>query len=171
MTKSPMDLPMDTKNHECKCGGPAKHVETRCPQCGETGLRVKAATVRYHLHDTLRDTVADRIYGLCLEPSCEVAWYGQDEDQVFTTKQTDTPIWTKNDASEVMACYCNEITRDMVQKAVRQKGLRTMEDIILHYRDESKCTCAASNPSGQCCNEPFEAMIAESLKGFLKCNC
>lgn len=171
MTKPLMDLPMDTKNHDCGCGGPARYVETVCPECGETGLRVKAATVRYHLHEKLRADVTDRIYGLCLKPTCTVAWYAQDADHAFTTKQTDTPIWTKADASPVMACYCNEITRDMVYKAVAKKGLRTMEEIVGHYRDEMKRACAASNPSGQCCSESFEAMIGEALKEYLKCNC
>lgn len=171
MTKPLMDLPMDTKNHDCGCGGPAKHVETVCPTCGEVGLRVKAATVRYHLHDDLREEVTDRIYGLCLTPTCEVAWYAQEEDHAFTTKQTETPIWTKAGASPVMACYCNEITREMVSHAVKVKGLRTMEEIILLHRDEISRACAANNPSGQCCQEHFEKMIGEELTDYIKCNC
>ena len=170
MSKPLMDLPMDTKNHSCGCGGPASHVKTACPACGETGMRVKAATVRYHLHDEQRDAVTDRIYGLCLSPDCDVSWYAQEKDHHFTVAQTDTPLWTKKGADPVYACYCNEITKQMVEDAVAKKGLRGMEEIILHYRDTMKRACAATNPSGQCCEESFEAMIAEALKSHLKCN-
>jgi len=166
-----MDLPMDTKNHACTCGGPAQFIETTCPGCNEKGARVKAATVRYHLKDTFRTDTTDKIYGLCLSPDCEVSWYAQDGTHHFTTQQTDTQIWAKADADPIMACYCNEITRPMVADAVGKKGLRGMEEIILHYRDEMKSMCAVKNPMGRCCSEEFEKMIAEELEAYLRCNC
>ncbi len=169
--KPMMDLPMDTKNHSCSCGGPAEFVEAQCPTCGEKGARVKVGTVRYHLHTELRADATDKIYGLCLSPDCNVAWYAQDGSHHFTTSQTDTPIWAKADAAPVMACYCNEITKEMVADAVSKKGLRGMEEIILHYRDEMKSMCAVKNPMGRCCTDAFEAMLAEALKDYLACNC
>jgi len=169
--KPMMDLPMDTKNRDCTCGGPPEFIETTCPKCGEKGARVKSGTVRYLLDDEHRKAVTDKIYGLCLSPDCEVSWYAQDGTHHFTTDQTQTPIWTKKDADPVMACYCNEITRQMVEDAVKKKGLRDMESIITHYRGEVQSTCAVKNPMGKCCTEAFGEMIDEALLDYLKCNC
>ncbi|MDC0336214.1 (2Fe-2S)-binding protein [Pseudodesulfovibrio sp.] len=169
--KPMMDLPMDTKNKECSCGGPPKFIETECPECGEKGMRVKAGTVRYLLYNAYRDKVNDKIYGLCLSPDCSVAWYAQDGSHHFTTGDTTTPIWTKTDADPKYVCYCHEITSPMIAQAIDRKGLRSIEEIILHYRDEMKCSCAVKNPSGQCCFEEFEKIIAEALREYLGCRC
>lgn len=169
--KTMMDLPMDTKNRECGCGGPPEFVDTPCPGCGEKGVRVKAGTVRYLLKNEHRGDAVEKIYGLCLAPQCDVAWYAQDSSHHFTTSQTDTPIWTKADAETVYACYCNEITKDMVDEAVARKGLRTMEEIVGHYRGQMQMACATKNPTGRCCEEHFNAMIAAALRSFLECNC
>lgn len=171
MTKPLMDLPMNTRSENCGCGGPPKTVAVDCPHCGEKGLRVKAGTVRYHLKDEFRSDATEKIYGLCLSDDCPVTWYGQEGTHHFTLEHTDTPIWTKNGADPVYACYCNKITREMVERAVSVKGLRTVEEITAHYADDPRCTCATSNPSGQCCEEFFQAMIGEALREYLKCNC
>lgn len=105
-------------------------------------------------------------YGLCLTSDCDVAWYAEDASHHFTTKQTDTQIYTKENASSVMACYCSEITRDMVFEAVRDHGLREMVSIIKHYRGEVKSKCAVRNPEGRCCTEGFNAMIQEAVEGI-----
>lgn len=171
MPKSMMDLPMDTKNRDCTCGGPAKQIETPCPECGEKGERVKAGTVRYLLRDTFRAEAVDTIYGLCLSPECSVSWYAQDGSHHFGIDQTDTPIWTKKGADPAYVCYCHEITAPMIAQAIDKKGLRTVEEIVLHYRGEMTCTCAVKNPSGQCCFEYFEQVIGEALKEYLSCRC
>jgi len=161
MSKPMLDLPMDTKNHSCTCGGPASHLEEKCPGCGQSGMRVKGGTVRYLLKGEHTKEAESKIYGLCLSPDCKVAWYAQDGSHHFTTQQASVPIWTKLDADPVYACYCNEITRPMVEEAVREHGLTSWESIVDHYRDDNICTCALKNPSGKCCSEAFEEMIAE----------
>ena len=171
MPKPMMDLPMDTKNRQCGCGGPPKILEAVCPGCNEAGRRVKAGTVRFLLKEAFRGEAISPIYGLCLSPHCAVAWYAEDGTHHFTTAQTDTVIWTKADADPVMACYCNDITRPMVAEAISKKGLRTMEEIIGHYRGEARMACATRNPSGQCCSEAFEQMIKEELLEYLRCPC
>ncbi|QJB56420.1 (2Fe-2S)-binding protein [Pseudodesulfovibrio sp. zrk46] len=170
MTKPMMDLPMNTKSETCGCGGPPKTIETECPHCGQKGMRVRAGTVRYLLFDSYRDEVKDKIYGLCLTPDCMVSWYAQDGTHHFKTSQTMTQIWTKEDADPVYVCYCHEITRQMISDAIAKKGLRTIEEIINHYYGEMKCSCATNNPSGQCCFENFEKIIAEELKDYLGCS-
>lgn len=171
MTKPMMDLPMNTKSDKCGCGGPPAFIDTPCPKCGEKGARVKAGTVRYHLRDEFRTDAVDKIYGLCMSSDCEVSWYAQDGSHHFSIDQTETQIWTKKDADPVMACYCNDITREQVAWAINRKGLRTMEEIILHYRDEMQSMCAVKNPMGRCCSEHFEKMIAEELLESLRCKC
>lgn len=161
MTKPMLDLPMDTKNHSCGCGGPPSHVEPPCPKCGESGMRVKGGTVRYLLKGEYTKQAVEKIYGLCLTSDCDVSWYAQDGSHHFTTEQASVPIWTKSDADPIHACYCNDITKPMVEKAVLEHGLTSWEAIVEHYRDELVCTCALKNPSGQCCSEAFEKMIEE----------
>ncbi|CCH49073.1 (2Fe-2S)-binding protein [Pseudodesulfovibrio piezophilus] len=171
MTKSMMDLPMNTKSTTCTCGGPAKYIETVCPCCGEKGMRVKAGTVRYLLTDTFREQAVEKIYGLCLSPDCSVAWYAQDGSHHFTVDQTDTPIWSKRGAEPAYICYCNRITREMIRHGVAVKGLRTMEEIVLLHRSEVTSACATRHPAGQCCEETFAQIIAEEVKESLGCRC
>ena len=166
MTKPMNDLPMDTKNRDCTCGGPPECIETVCPKCGEKGVRVKSGTVRYLLDDEHRIAVTDKIYGLCLTPDCAVSWYAQGGSHFFTTDQTATPIWTKADVDPIMACYCNEITKNMVFDAVKTNGLNDMQDIIEHYRGKMKSMCAVKNPMGKCCSESFNTMIKEAQKNI-----
>lgn len=159
MPKTMLDLPMDTKNRECGCGGPPEYIETPCPACGEKGMRVKSGTVRFLLDQDKRDQAVEKVYGLCLSPECEVSWYAQDATHHFTTSDTSTPIWTKKDADPVYACYCNKITEQMVHDAVKEHGYRDMEQVINFYRGKMKSSCAVKNPSGKCCSEPFAQMI------------
>lgn len=164
--KTMTELPMDTRGQEGGCGGPPVYVDTPCPRCGETGRKVKPGTVRRLLHGEHKPAARAGAYGLCLTPDCGVAWYATEDNHHFTTAQTDTRIYTKADADPVMACYCSEITRDMVFDAVRDHGLRDMVAIITHYRGEVKSKCAARNPEGRCCTEGFNAMIREALQAF-----
>ena len=154
---------MDTRNQKSSCGGPPEYVDTECPHCGEKGLRVKSGTVRYLLNKEHRDKAKAKTYGLCLTPDCDVAWYAEGETHHFITEQTYTPIWTKDNADPVMACYCNEITKEMVATAVKQHGLHDMVSIITHYRGKVDSKCAVRNPAGRCCTEGFNAMIQEAL--------
>lgn len=166
MIKPMNDLPMDTKNRDCTCGGPPEFIETACPKCGEKGVRVKSGTVRYLLDSEHRTAVSDKIYGLCLSSDCAVSWYAQDDSHHFTTDQTATPIWTKADVDPIMACYCNKITKEMVFDAVKTNGLNDMQSIIEYYRDEMKSMCAVKNPTGKCCSEAFNVMIQEAPKNI-----
>lgn len=155
------ELPMDTSGSSC--GGPPVLTETRCPRCGEKGRHVKSGTVRYLLNKEYKHDVTDKAYGLCLTSDCDIAWYAQDGSHHFTTGQAGTSIWTKNDTDPVMACYCNEITRQMVFDAVRNEELHDMQSIIIHYRGDIQSKCAVRNPEGRCCTEAFNSMINEAM--------
>ena len=162
MTKTMHTLPMDTRDSESSCGGPPEYIDTNCPQCGKPGRRVKRGTVRHLLNKEFKGRVQDNVYGLCLSADCDVAWYAQAGTHHFKTNQIDTSIWTKSDTAPVMACYCNEITKEMVFEGVHEHGLHNMQSIIRHFRGEIQSKCAVRNPEGRCCTEAFNVMIKEA---------
>lgn len=156
-------LQMDTTEQESSCGGPPVYVDAPCPKCAEKGQRVKSGTVKALLNKSHRADVKDKTYGVCMTPDCDVSWYANDGTHHFTIADTATQIWTKSDAKETMACYCNEITKQMVTRAVKDHGLNDMVSIIKHYRGAVVSKCAVRNPAGRCCTEGFNQMINEAM--------
>jgi len=134
-----------------------------CPQCSQQGQMVRKLTVRSLLNSELKNRVSDIAYYLCMSSDCEVSYYSNIPNEIFTTKDVKVPIWYKKDAQPKYACYCNKITDDEAFNAVKETGLSEQSKIIEFLREKVKCVCVAMNPSGQCCTPLFSEAIINGL--------
>ena len=141
-----------------------------CPQCSQQGQMVRKLTVRSLLNSVLKNRVLDIAYYLCMSSDCEVSYYSNIPNEIFTTKDVKVPIWYKKDAQPRYACYCNKITDEETINAVKETGLSEQSEIIEFLREKVKCACVAMNPSGQCCTPLFSEAIINGLAAREKKN-
>jgi hypothetical protein len=97
-----------------------------CPRCGGVGRAVKAQTVRSLVHASLAAGIGEREYYLCMDDSCEIAYYSAGPEKPFVTEDLKIPLWYKNGASPVYACYCSKVTEEDVRQAVVLGGARAV---------------------------------------------
>lgn len=135
-----------------------------CPGCNQQGILVRSITVQNLLQPDLKEQVHETsTYYLCTDSFCNISYYENGAKKYFAVKDVKVPIWYKNGAEPIMACYCNKITRDEVVQMVKTYGLTDMNKIIIRLRGKVKNTCVAKNPTGQCCNDFFNEIIQEAL--------
>lgn len=136
-----------------------------CPQCNQIGLMVRDLTIQKLLTPEAKNKLKDSTaYYLCTDPDCLISYYSFKNEQLFDIHDVKVPIWYKKDANPVYACYCNKLTREEVLEFVKETGIDEMNKIIIRLRGKVKSTCVAKNPSGQCCNEYFNELIAQGLE-------
>ncbi|TFH15191.1 (2Fe-2S)-binding protein [Candidatus Bathyarchaeota archaeon] len=63
-------------------------------------------------------------------------------------------------------CFCNNITRQEIEKIIKDTGLKTIIEIKNHLRDEIISNCAELNLTGNCCHQSFNAIIKQSLESL-----
>lgn len=70
-----------------------------CPQCHTEGVSVSTTTVEHLVMDLFRQEVTAAQYRICMDPDCEVVYFGTNPKDVFTKDQIKVPIWFKRGAS------------------------------------------------------------------------
>ena len=63
-------------------------------------------------------------------------------------------------------CYCNSITKQEIESAIKETGYRTVAEIKKHLRDELVSNCAELNPSGKCCHLSFNKIIQQAVENI-----
>ncbi|MFQ5597995.1 MAG: hypothetical protein ACE5GK_08095 [Nitrospiria bacterium] len=57
-------------------------------------------------------------------------------------KESKDPVWL---------CYCFDISRAMIRKALERRGQSVFGDRIRREVAAGNCACEIKNPSGRCC--------------------
>ncbi|ADL06090.1 arsenite efflux transporter metallochaperone ArsD [Lacrimispora saccharolytica] len=57
----------------------------------------------------------------------------------------------KAEVSQAYICYCNHVTKNDIINAIRNKGARTVDEVIKLTGAMKDSNCAANNPKGVCC--------------------
>ena len=135
-----------------------------CPQCDSNGILVRDLTVKSLLKSEAKEQIRDTAYYLCSNSECDISYYGTGKNNRFKTEDVNVPIWFKDDANPIIACYCNKISKDEVISTVKETGLDEMNAIIKHLRGKIKCVCSVKNPTGTCCDDFFNELISLALK-------
>jgi len=136
-----------------------------CSLCKQSGAPVRLLTVKSILKKEFRDEIKEKVYYLCMNPGCQVAYYTiNNPNDILTKDKVKVPIWFKADANPRYACYCNKITYEEAFNSVIETGLSNKDEIIDSLRENKKCACTAMNPSGQCCTPLFTQAIEDGLK-------
>lgn len=152
-------------NHSCDNNNsePINTADFLCPACNKSGQKVRVETVRGLLKDELASNVLNAPYYLCLNPTCEVAYFSLESGRTFKQKDLKTPIWFKESANPVLACYCMHVTKDAVVDAVLNHGASTLKEIQTMTGANTGKDCLVKNPAGKCCGANIKEMIKEAL--------
>lgn len=113
--------------------------------------------------ENLIPQVEDDNYYLCLSEKCDIAYYSSDLDLKIGKEQIKVPIWFKEDASSKYICYCNRVTEEQIINAVKNKGARTMQDIIKLTGAMKNGKCEVNHPTGKCCSLIIQKTINNAL--------
>ena len=136
----------------------------KCPVCDSSSKSVPHAVVENLVKKEYKDQITDHKYYICEDPECDTVYIDENKQSIFNLNQLSKPIWFKKDSYPKIACYCNNITYDQVEKAVKKEGLTSWKDIILNYKNKSICMCEKLNPTGECCSDNFYELINNFLK-------
>lgn len=152
-------------NHSCDTNNSEtiNTAKSLCPICNKSGQKVRVETVQGLLKDKFESTVQNTPYYLCMNPACEVAYFNLESGQAYQQKDLKTPIWFKESANPVIACYCMNVTKDAVVETVLNRGASTLKEIQAMTAANTGKDCLAKNPAGKCCGANIREMIKETL--------
>ncbi len=136
----------------------------KCPNCGSNAKNVPHDVLETIVKKEYKDQIIDHEYYICEGPDCDTVYIDETKQNKFYLDQLNKPIWFKNNSQPKIACYCNNITYDQVEKAVKEDGLTNWKDIILNYKKKAICMCERLNPTGECCSDNFNKLVNEVLK-------
>jgi len=132
--------------------------------CGTTGALVNSKTVESISNTTFEDCHYPlEIFSLCMEPSCEMAYFSADYGYLLLQRDLKVPLDYKDDVDARYACYCQEITIDQVRHAVLKDHVRTVKEFFKYQRPIIVEDCKTQNPFGCCCIPDIKKMIEDIL--------
>jgi len=134
-----------------------------CPQCGEAGQPVANVTATHIVKPAKKPEVGEYDVHLCKNPHCAVGYFNREQQMTIDKEDFRKPIWFKEGADPVYACYCKSITEGEVIRTVVESGLTDMKEIMLHLRGSLGSNCRKTNPAGHCCTQAFNEMIAKGV--------
>lgn len=130
------------------CGSEHSPSDKPCPECGTRGKRVAGITVASLLNTKGREKIFATRYNLCLSPSCQVVYYG-DDGSLFTKDQVRVPVWFKEQASPRIICYCKNVTdSDILEHIVTRQCCNSLREIQEHTGANTGHECLTKNPAG-----------------------
>jgi len=144
-----------------------------CKDCGTPAISVNKEAVENKVGQELPTLNSDNIY-VCPNPTCKTVYFTN--EITLTTKDLNEPIFFKDNSDNVPICYCSNLTRGEIKKAV-SKGYKTIEEIQEFTGKNLTGSCKEKNPLGQCCRNIFlyeiEKALGETPSGFSfkPCSC
>ncbi len=138
--------------------------KSSCPECKTEGKLVKKFTVIRVVKKDLKESIGEDDYYLCLDPKCKVGYFSNSTGKTVYRSELKKPLWYKDDANPVIACYCTMITEEDIIRTIIETNLKTMRHIMFHLKGRLGDTCKYKNPTGHCCNEVFNSMIVKGLR-------
>jgi len=128
-----------------------------CPRCGSKGEPVGTETLKTHLTDDQRRTLADPA-NFCPSPQCQVAYFEGFERVVLAT-DLDRAVYPKDPAAPLCACF--GLTRQGIEQDV-QEGVVTRTRAVLEKAKSSAAHCAKMAANGRSC-------VAYVQKYYMQC--
>lgn len=135
-----------------------------CPKCNQSGQPVTNHTATHIVKAAVKDSIGSADVHLCQTPHCNVGYFNNAERILIDKSDFKRPIWFKEGAEPVYACYCKSITEDEILKTVVETNLNDMQSIMLFLRGSLGSQCRVTNPAGHCCSEAFNQMIEKGMK-------
>lgn len=133
-----------------------------CPECGVPAVGVKVKAVKYNIIDSGKDLVDTNIkWSICTNPKCGCSYFSK--RKVFMTTDLIVPLFYKDYSDKVPVCYCSNLTRGEIMKAVKN-GCKHIKDVQKYTKKNITGLCRERNPLGKCCRNVFLKTIADSTK-------
>jgi hypothetical protein len=120
--------------------------EGRCPRCGSPGSVVFRETLAAHLAPEMLEHLTESAI-FCAQPRCSVVYFDL-FDRVFEESAVKTPVYPKNPAAPLCACFgltCEDVDLDI------SEGVVTRTRGCVEQAKSPAARCASASPSGQSC--------------------
>lgn len=134
-----------------------------CPICGKKGQGVLEATVKNLIKDEFKDKIKEKVYYLCMDKECEVAYYDL-YGEYIKTNELKVPLWFKDDANPKYICYCNYVTEEDIVDSVLNKGAKDIKEVSEITGAMKNGNCKMNNPLGKCCGPLIKEIIKRELE-------
>ena len=135
----------------------------QCRKCAGESRPVERQTILHHVkHDQL-DRVNGQQYRFCLDPGCEVVYFG-DRGTLFTTADVRELVSAKAKGDRRPICYCFGFTEGDARTQIEHTGLSMIPAQISKLIKAGMCACEVRNPAGVCClgevNQSVKRLLA-----------
>ncbi len=132
----------------------------RCPVCEKPGQLVPNSVFQSNLKPGSLSKINLKAQNyICLNPSCSVAYYNTENKFTVDKSELKRELWFKEGTERKIICYCNNIDTEQIEKAVKENGLTTWEQIVSKYRSAPIEKCEILHPAGNCCRENFDKTV------------
>jgi len=144
-----------------------------CPKCGTPAIPVNREAVENKVGKELTIPTGEKI-AVCPNATCSTVYFSKGIS--FKTDELNAPIFFKDDSDHVPICYCSNLTKGEIKKAVNN-GCTTVEEVRKYTGKTTTGNCKEKHPLGQCCTNSFRYEIEQALgqkpSGFTfkPCNC
>ncbi len=133
-----------------------------CPTCGKPGAEVPNTVLRSNLKpNTYKKTILEDDFNICMNPSCNVAYYTTKRNQLIDKSELKRELYFKEGTQRAIICYCNNIDRDQIETVVTQHHITDWDEAMGFYRNKVQEKCEILNPTGLCCRNLFEEVVEE----------
>lgn len=134
------------------------NVFDHCPKCKSIGMKIPTLTVSHHLGNDLE--IQDGDWFICSGSTCQVAYFTG--NTMLLLEDLRSKLWFKDQAMNVPVCYCSNITREEIYRAV-DEGCSNIKEVRHFLRKHKTGDCELKNPVGGCCHKVFQREIKHRM--------
>ncbi len=137
----------------------------QCPACHQLGAEVPNTVLRSNLKpDIYKKTVLEDDFSICMNPTCSVAYYTTQRNQLIDKTELKRELYFKNGTKRKIVCYCNNVDRQQIEEVVTQHNIANWDKAMGFYKTKVQEKCEFLNPTGLCCRELFDEVVMELQK-------
>lgn len=130
-----------------------------CPNCGTPAIPVDREAVQNKVGKELTIPTNEKI-AVCPNPTCNTVYFSKGIR--LKTDDLNEPIFFKDSSDQVPICYCSNLTRGEIKKAVNN-GCKTIAEVREYSGKNITGKCQEKNPLGQCCTNSLRYEIEQAL--------
>jgi NAD(P)H-nitrite reductase large subunit len=132
-----------------------------CPDCGLPGVKVNQKAVAFNLKksEKIRE-VHDHKWYACINPECKISYFSGEKSIPSSTLARS--LFYKDKSDNAVICYCADLTRGDIKKAVRN-GRTTAGEVRKYTKKTGSGNCDKKNPLGKCCKTVLLRTVKEEL--------
>lgn len=135
-----------------------------CPVSGTRSKQVGLVTIQ-SLVRHLPFQMAPAQYYFCEAANCDVVYFPSNPTApTFYRDDLLVRVGVKETDDSIPVCYCFGITREAIEKEVRETGTSTVVERIKAEVKAGRCACELKNPAGRCCLGQVNRSVKDALQ-------